>query len=58
MSAERFAAPPPPPLPPPLSLTPSVSSKKKLYQAIAEGKSPVEGDYEEAKIIIGQRQSR
>ncbi|KAA0714846.1 UPF0692 protein C19orf54 -like protein [Triplophysa tibetana] len=57
MSAQKLAAPPPPPLPPPLSLTPSGSSKKKLYQAIAKGKSPVEGDYEEAKIIIGQRQS-
>ncbi|XP_056621981.1 actin maturation protease [Triplophysa dalaica] len=60
MSAQKLAAPPPPPpppLPPPLSLTPSGSSKKRLYQAIAEGKSPVEGDYEEAKIIIGQRQS-
>ncbi|XP_055030118.2 actin maturation protease isoform X1 [Misgurnus anguillicaudatus] len=50
-------APPPPPLPPPLSLTPSVSSKKKLYQAIAEGKRPVDGDHEEARIIIAQREN-
>lgn len=55
MSAENVAAPPPPPLPPP---PPSVSSKKKLYQALAEGRAPVEGDHEEARIIIVQRESR
>ncbi|XP_048024932.1 UPF0692 protein C19orf54 homolog isoform X3 [Megalobrama amblycephala] len=53
MSMENIAAPPPPPPPPPLS----VSSKKKLYQALAEGRAPVEGDHEEARIIIGQRES-
>ncbi|TRY88459.1 hypothetical protein DNTS_018884 [Danionella cerebrum] len=46
--------PPPPPLP--LLALPE-SSKKKLYQALAEGREPVVGDYEEARIIIGQRQS-
>ncbi|XP_016317644.1 actin maturation protease isoform X2 [Sinocyclocheilus anshuiensis] len=56
MSVENIAAPPPPP-PPPLSLARSVSSKKKLYQALAEGRAPVEGDHEEARIILGQRES-
>lgn len=54
---ENVAAPPPPPPPPP-SLARSVSSKKKLYQALAEGRAPVEGDHEEARIILGQRESR
>lgn len=63
MSLENdAAAPPPPPLPPPPppqppSLARSESSKKKLYQALAEGRTAVEGDYEEASIIIGQRES-
>lgn len=57
MSVENVAAPPPPPPPPP-SLARSVSSKKKLYQALAEGRAPVEGDHEEARIILGQRESR
>ncbi|XP_052008840.1 UPF0692 protein C19orf54 homolog [Xyrauchen texanus] len=56
MSTENHATPPPPP-PPPTSLIRTVSSKKKLYQAIAEGKAPVEGDHEEAKLIIRQRES-
>ncbi len=55
MSVENVAAPPPPPPP---SLARSVSSKKKLYQALAEGRAPVEGDHEEARIILGQRESR
>ncbi|XP_072551454.1 actin maturation protease isoform X2 [Salminus brasiliensis] len=53
--------PPPPPPPPPLHtpvLAPSASSKKKLYQAIAEGKAPVEGDFEEARLLLAQRESR
>ncbi|KAL0168295.1 hypothetical protein M9458_036517, partial [Cirrhinus mrigala] len=65
MSVENVAAPPPPPPPslppppppPPPSLARSVSSKKKLYQALAEGRASVEGDYEEAVIILGQRES-
>uniref|UniRef100_A0A3B1J187 Actin maturation protease n=1 Tax=Astyanax mexicanus TaxID=7994 RepID=A0A3B1J187_ASTMX len=49
---------PPPPLPPPPAsvLAPPVSSKKKLYQAIAEGKAPVEGDFEEARLLLAQRE--
>ncbi len=53
MSVENVAAPPPPP-----PLARSVSSKKKLYQALTEGRAPVEGDHEEARIILGQRESR
>ncbi|KAL7870419.1 hypothetical protein SRHO_G00079160 [Serrasalmus rhombeus] len=52
--------PPPPPPPPPapaVALAPSVSSKKKLYQAIAEGKVPVEGDFEEARLLLTKRES-
>ncbi|XP_036441395.1 UPF0692 protein C19orf54 homolog [Colossoma macropomum] len=48
--------PPPPPAPAP-ALAPSVPSKKKLYQAIAEGKAPVEGDFEEARLLLTQRES-
>ncbi|XP_056126205.1 actin maturation protease isoform X3 [Rhinichthys klamathensis goyatoka] len=55
MSVENVSPLPPPPPPP--SLAPSVSSKKKLYQALSEGRAPVEGDHEEARIIIGQRES-
>ncbi|XP_066541006.1 actin maturation protease [Hoplias malabaricus] len=49
--------PPPPPLPPDQSLNPSVDSKKKLYQAIAEGKTPVEGDFEEPCLLLTQKES-
>ncbi|XP_063061443.1 actin maturation protease isoform X2 [Engraulis encrasicolus] len=49
--------PPPPPPPPPTALGPSSSGKKKLYQAIAEGKAPVQGDYEEALCLLRQRES-
>ncbi|KAI1893216.1 hypothetical protein AGOR_G00121410 [Albula goreensis] len=61
----KFPPPPPPPLlppppPPPLAPTPPAvlpsSSKKKLYQAIADGKSPVQGDHEEARILLQQRE--
>ncbi|KAI4874356.1 hypothetical protein NFI96_022216 [Prochilodus magdalenae] len=45
--------PPPPPAPAPAT---SVPSKKKLYQAIAEGKAPVEGDFEEARLLLTQRE--
>ncbi|KAI2653656.1 hypothetical protein H4Q32_013974 [Labeo rohita] len=58
MSVENVVAPPSPPLPPPPpSLARSVSSKKKLYLALAEGRAPVEGDYEEARNILEQRES-
>ncbi|XP_062860957.1 actin maturation protease [Trichomycterus rosablanca] len=52
-------SPPPPPLPPPhlSALAPSVPSKKKLYQAIAEGKTVVEGDFDEALQLLAQRES-
>lgn len=49
--AGRCLIPPPPP-PPASSALPG---KKKLYQAIAEGKAPVEGDYEEARILLRNR---
>ncbi|KAJ3590530.1 hypothetical protein NHX12_008480 [Muraenolepis orangiensis] len=48
-------APPPPPPPPPKDVQPT---KKKLYQAIAEGRKPVEGDYAEVRLLLSQRQSR
>ncbi|XP_026865883.2 UPF0692 protein C19orf54 homolog isoform X1 [Electrophorus electricus] len=49
-----FPPPPPPPLMAPASLVPN---KQKLYQAIAAGKSPMEGDFEEARLLLGQRES-
>ncbi|XP_067102264.1 actin maturation protease [Osmerus mordax] len=48
--------PPPPPGPPPPVAT-KVPSKKKLYQAIAAGKAPVEGDHTEARLLLTQRES-
>ncbi|XP_041919276.1 UPF0692 protein C19orf54 homolog [Alosa sapidissima] len=48
--------PPPPPPPPPTVPGPSVPGKKKLYQAIAEGRPAVEGDHEEALCILKQRE--
>lgn len=53
--------PPPPPLPPPVPApvsAPSLPGKKKLYQAIAEGRTAVEGDFEEACLLFAQRESR
>ncbi|KAM4627949.1 actin maturation protease [Polymixia lowei] len=55
MSMDLPLPPPPPPPPPPH--TASEPSKKKLYQAIAAGKSPVEGDHEEARLLLSQRES-
>lgn len=52
--------PPPPPPPPPLPKTvldSAVSGKKKLYQTLAEGKAPVEGDNEEALLLLRQREN-
>ena len=60
MSMEHPTLPPsllPPPPPPPTAPGPSVPGKKKLYQAIAEGKAPVEGDHEEALCLLRQRES-
>ncbi|XP_060734263.1 actin maturation protease isoform X2 [Tachysurus vachellii] len=51
------APPPPPPAPPPPPHAPSLQSKKKLYQAIAEGRTAVEGDFEEACLLFTQRES-
>lgn len=54
-------SPLPPPLPPPppgLALAPSLPGKKKLYQAIAEGRTAVKGDFEEACLLLTQRESK
>ncbi|KAL4647363.1 hypothetical protein GN956_G7919 [Arapaima gigas] len=48
---------PPPPLPAPALPPPLCSSKKKLYQTIAEGKAPIEGDHEEARQLLTKRES-
>ncbi|KAJ8368958.1 hypothetical protein SKAU_G00089860 [Synaphobranchus kaupii] len=57
MSTESptLSSPPPPTAPPPPVLLPC-SGKKKLYQAIAQGKSPMLGDYEEARLLLKQRE--
>ncbi|XP_036392421.1 UPF0692 protein C19orf54 homolog [Megalops cyprinoides] len=58
MSDDNPVVPPPPPpptLPPPAALP--GPSKRRLYQAIAEGRSPVEGDHEEARLLLRQRES-
>ncbi|KAF4071975.1 hypothetical protein AMELA_G00268990 [Ameiurus melas] len=47
----------PPPPPPAPGSAPSLPSKKKLYQAIAEGRTAVQGDFEEACLLITQRDS-
>ncbi|KAL0972899.1 hypothetical protein UPYG_G00196200 [Umbra pygmaea] len=53
---EHPTSPPPPPGPPPPTAS-SGPSKKKLYQAIAAGNSPVEGDHAEARLLLSQRES-
>uniref|UniRef100_A0A4W3KEZ8 Actin maturation protease n=1 Tax=Callorhinchus milii TaxID=7868 RepID=A0A4W3KEZ8_CALMI len=45
-----------PPPPPPLPSSPSVHPKKKLYQALAQGREAVVGDREEVKMILQNRQ--
>ncbi|XP_060778979.1 actin maturation protease isoform X2 [Neoarius graeffei] len=64
MSVVPSPLPPAPPLPPPApppppapALAPSLPSKKKLYQAIAEGRTAVKGDFEEACLLLTQRES-
>ncbi|XP_030621937.1 actin maturation protease isoform X2 [Chanos chanos] len=57
MEHPMVAPPPPPPAPPPPQPS-AVPHKKKLYQAIAEGKAAVEGDHEEARILLAQRERR
>lgn len=46
---------PSPPLPPPLA--PGLPPHKKLYQAIASSRTPVEGNYTEARILLSQREN-
>ncbi|KAK3570821.1 hypothetical protein QTP86_027649 [Hemibagrus guttatus] len=50
-------SPPLPPPPPAPASAPLLPSKKKLYQAIAEGRTAVEGDFEEACLLLTQRES-
>ncbi|KAJ0063800.1 hypothetical protein NL108_006763 [Boleophthalmus pectinirostris] len=57
---------PPPPCPPPRPLLLAGSTqphtgriyKRKLYQIIASSMTPVEGDYTEARKLLGQQQDR
>ncbi|XP_028274743.1 actin maturation protease isoform X1 [Parambassis ranga] len=51
MSMECTLSPPPPPPPP------APAPKKKLYQTIASNRSPVEGNYTEACLLLSQRES-
>ncbi|XP_028817590.1 actin maturation protease isoform X2 [Denticeps clupeoides] len=56
MSADHPGRPPaPPPPPPPPRVAHASGPKKKLYQALAEGKAPVEGDHKEALLLLKQR---
>lgn len=57
--SQNECCPPPPPLPAcGLPTTHSgPAQKRKLYQTIASSKTPVEGDYTEARILLGQRES-
>ncbi|CAL8332741.1 unnamed protein product [Boreogadus saida] len=55
-SMEVPMPPPPPPPPPPAPKDPQ-PTQKKLYQAIAEGRRPVEGDHAEARLLLAQRES-
>ncbi|XP_043923204.1 UPF0692 protein C19orf54 homolog isoform X4 [Protopterus annectens] len=50
-----FSTPPPPP---PLASPSFFLGNKKLYQRVAEGKTPVTGDHEEAKVLIKNRNLR
>ncbi|KAJ8392172.1 hypothetical protein AAFF_G00079780 [Aldrovandia affinis] len=58
MSTESPALPAPPPPPPLAPPHPTVlgSRKKKLYQAIAEGRSPIQGDHDEPRLLLRQRE--
>lgn len=56
--SQNECCPPPPPLPAcGLSIHSDPMQKKKLYQTIASSKTPVEGDYTEARILLSQRES-
>ncbi|XP_029964404.1 actin maturation protease isoform X2 [Salarias fasciatus] len=46
---------PPPPLPPPPP--PASAPKKKLYQTLSSSRSPVEGNYTEALLLLSQREA-
>uniref|UniRef100_A0A8C4X286 Actin maturation protease n=1 Tax=Erpetoichthys calabaricus TaxID=27687 RepID=A0A8C4X286_ERPCA len=52
--ADALIPPIPPPLPPPIC--PTIPVKKKLYQALAEGRTAVAGDYEEACSLFKSRE--
>ncbi|XP_075329480.1 actin maturation protease isoform X2 [Odontesthes bonariensis] len=59
MSVEfPLSPPPPPPPPPPCAPPPASAPKKKLYQTIASSRSPVEGNYTEACLLLSRRESR
>lgn len=54
---QNECCPPPPPLPAcGLSIYSAPEQKKKLYQTIASSKTPVEGDYTEARLLLSQRE--
>lgn len=56
--SQNECCPPPPPLPVCAPATHSgPTQKKKLYQTIASSRTPVEGDYTEARTLLGQRES-
>ncbi|XP_072320213.1 actin maturation protease isoform X2 [Eucyclogobius newberryi] len=57
--SQNGRCPPPPPLPAccPQTLA-GPAQKRKLYQTIASGRTPVEGDYTEARVLLGQREAR
>ncbi|KAK7882635.1 hypothetical protein WMY93_028809 [Mugilogobius chulae] len=53
--SQNGCCPPPPPLPV-CSAHPGPTQKKKLYQTIASSRTPVEGDYTEARALLAQRE--
>lgn len=56
--SQNECCPPPPPFPAcGLSMHSGPMQKKKLYQTIASSKTPVEGDYTEARMLLSQRES-
>ncbi|XP_068174266.1 actin maturation protease isoform X2 [Antennarius striatus] len=55
MSLECPPAPPPPP--PPLG-PPPPPAPRRLYQTVAHGRTAVEGNYTEARVLLQQRESR
>lgn len=56
--SQNECCPPPPPLPAcGLPMHSGPMQKKKLYQTIASSKTPVQGDYTEARMLLSQRES-